>query len=101
MGDVAPHNILYPPPKVLGDGGAIGLSQQSGFSSIHLFLKLLEGRLLGIGVDVTEPPVWSLELPDPPSVAPALIDASFSVDALLRFLYYGPLLSSVTQSHRY
>ena len=99
MGHVAPHNVLHPPPEVLTHGGPTGLAEEPGFSPSHLLLELLEGLLLGVGVDVALPSARCrriLELSDPATVALAPVDASFSVDPLFGSLYYGLLLSSIT-----
>jgi hypothetical protein len=68
VGHLAPHNVLHPPPEVLGDGGATSLAEEPGFRLSHLLLKLLECFLLGVSVDlgdVTASSRRSLELPDP------------------------------------
>ena len=91
VGHLAPHNVLHPPPEVLGDSGATSLAEEPGFRLSHLLLKLLECFLLGVSVDVADVTAGSrrsLELPDPAPVALALIYASFSVDPLFGSLYY-------------
>jgi hypothetical protein len=97
VGHIAPHDVLHPPPEVLVDGTATGPAEDACFGPGHPLLELLEGLLLGADVDVAyarSRSRRSLKLPDPTPVALAPVDASFSVDPLLGFLYYGlaPLL---------
>ncbi len=93
----------YGPIDDVVDGGMtreFGGGEESKLTGpAHLLLELLEGLLLAVGVDVActrSRRRRSLELPDPASVALALVDASLSVDPFFRFLYYGLLLSSIT-----
>jgi hypothetical protein len=103
VGHLITHHVLHPPPEVLGECGPTGLSEQSRLCPGHLLLKLLEGLLLSLGVDVADAVsrgCWVFELPDPAPVALALVAAAFSVDPSFGFLCYGLLLSSVTSSRR-
>jgi len=97
VGHVVPDHVLHPPPEVLAEGGPGVLAEEPGLRLGHLLLELVQGFLLGLGVDVALLTARRrvLELPDPATVALALVDATFPVDAPSGSLYYGCLLPSV------
>jgi len=99
VGHVVPDHVFHPPPEVLAHCSPGVLAEEPGLRLGHLLLELVQGFLLGLGVDVALLPARCrrvLELSDPATVALAPVDASLSVDPFFGSLYYGLLLSSIT-----
>ncbi len=106
LGAVSPCLLDYvfePKVEVVLYSRASGAVDEPSFCSGHLLLELLEGPLLALGVDVAVTSTRScrsLELFYPASIALALVDASFAINALFGFLSYGLLLSDFIDQAR-